>query len=243
MAADRGLVRFGDTDIEYEVRRSGRRKKTVQITVDGAGVQVTAPMNTPDSELQAIIRKRAAWILNHAHEAALKPAPKRFVSGETLPYLGRNVRLLVEVADVVSPEVRFDHWRFRLSVPAELEGEDRQRRIRRVIVDWYRERATQRLRSRVHRWWPRLGNGGEPKILVRDQRKRWGSCAPDGTLRFNWRVMMLEPSLVEYVVVHELVHLTVNNHSGDFWRMVASVLPDVERRRHRLREAGKSLPL
>ena len=243
MAADRGLVRFGDTDIEYEVRRSGRRKKTVQITVDGAGVHVAAPTATPDSELQAIVRKRAAWILNHAHEAALKPAPKRFVSGETLPYLGRNVRLVVDAADVVSPEVRFDHWRFRVSVPAGLEGEERQRRIHRAIVDWYRGRAEERLRSGVQRWWPRLGNGGEPKILIRDQRQRWGSCAPDGTLRFNWRVMMLEPSLVEYLVVHELVHLTVNNHSGNFWRMVAAALPDVEHRRRRLREAGKILPL
>ena len=243
MAADRGLVRFGDTDIEYEVRRSQRRKKTVQVTVDGAGVQVVAPAATPESELQAIVRKRAAWILNHAHEAALKPAPKRFVSGETLPYLGRNVRLVVEAADVVIPEVRFDHWRFRVSVPAGLEGEERQRRIRQVIVGWYRERAGQRLWAGVHRWWPRLGNGGEPRILVRDQRKRWGSCAPDGTLRFNWRVMMLEASLVEYVVVHELVHLSVKNHSQDFWRMLGAVLPDVEHRRRRLREAGKILPL
>ena len=243
MAANRGLVRFGDTDIRYEVRRSERRKKTVQITVDGSGVHVAAPRATSDSELQAIVHKRAAWILNHAREAALKPAPKRFVSGETLPYLGRNVRLVVEVADVVSPEVRFDHWRFRVSVPAGLEGEERQRHIHRAIVDWYRGRAEERLRSGVQRWWPRLGNGGEPKILIRDQRQRWGSCAPDGTLRFNWRVMMLEASLVEYVVVHELVHLSVKNHSQDFWRMLGAVLPDVEHRRRRLREAGKILPL
>ena len=107
----RGLVRIGDTDIEYDVRRSARRKKTVQITVDGAGVQVSAPKTTPESELQAIVRKRAGWILRNAQEAALKPSPKRFVSGETLPYLGRNVRLVVEVVDVPTPEVRFDHWR------------------------------------------------------------------------------------------------------------------------------------
>ena len=240
---NRGLVRFGDTNIEYEVRRSERRKKTVQITVDSAGVQVAAPAATPDSELQAIVRKRAAWILNHSAEAAFTPSPKRFVSGETLPYLGRNVRLIVEVAAVRIPEVRFDHWRFRVSIPAGLEGEDRCQRIRRVVVEWYKGRAADRLRSGVQRWWPRLGNGGEPQVLIRDQRQRWGSCAPDGTLRFNWRVMMLEPSLVEYVIVHELVHLSVNNHSDDFWRLLASVLPDVEQQRRRLREAGKALPL
>ena len=243
MVAERGMVHFGDATIEYEVRRSARRKKTVQITVNGAGVQVSAPTTTPDSELQAIVRKRVPWILKHAHEDALGPAPKRFVSGETLPYLGRNVRLVLDSKDVRAPEIRFDHWRFRVSISAGLEEEERYQRIRRVVVEWYRARADARLRSGVQRWWPRLGKGGEPQILIRDQRQRWGSCAPDGTLRFNWRVMMLEPSLVEYVIVHELVHLSVKNHSDDFWRMLASVLPDVEHRRRRLREAGKTLPL
>ncbi len=239
----RGLVRFGDADIEYQVRRSERRKKTVQITVDGTGVQVAAPLTTSDSELRAIVRKRAAWILNHATDAALGAVPKCFISGETLPYLGRNVKLIVDPADVRTPAVRFDHWRFRVSIPEGLEGEERYKLIHRALVDWYRNRAAERLRSGVQRWWSRLGNGGEAQILIRDQRQRWGSCAPDGTLRFNWRVMMLEASLIEYVIVHELVHLSVKNHSNDFWRMLASVLPDVEQRRQRLREAGKSLPL
>ena len=241
--ASRGLVRFGGATIEYEVRRSERRKKTVQITVDGGGVQVAAPVTTSDSELQAIVRKRAAWILNHAADGGLRPSPKRFVSGETLPYLGRNVRLVVESGDARTSEIRFDHWRFRISLPRGLEGEDRYQRIRRAVVDWYRGRAAERLGSGVQRWWPRLGNGGEPQILIRDQRQRWGSCASDGTLRFNWRVMMLEPLLIEYIVVHELVHLRIKNHSADFWRAMAGVLPDVEHRRRRLREVGKALPM
>jgi predicted metal-dependent hydrolase len=64
-------VRFGDTTIEYQVRRSQRRKKTVQITVDGAGVQVAAPVATPDDEIQAMVRKRAPWILRNAADAQL----------------------------------------------------------------------------------------------------------------------------------------------------------------------------
>ena len=243
MEAETGKVRFGDTTIEYQVHRSQRRKKTIQIAVDGGGVQVMAPATTPDSELQAIVRKRAPWILNHANKEALVVNPRRFISGETLPYLGRNVRLVVERNDGRTPEVRFDHWRFRVSIPDGLEGEERYKRIHNVVVDWYRARAAERLQSGVRRWWPRLGNGDEPRILIRDQRQRWGSCAPDGTLRFNWRVMMLEPSLVEYVIVHELIHLSVKNHSDDFWRFLARELPDMNRRRRRLKEVGKTLPL
>ena len=240
---ERDHVRFGDTTIEYEVRRSSRRKKTVQITVDGGGVRVAAPMTTPDGELQAIVRKRAAWILGHASGAMLEAAPKRFVSGETLPYLGRNVRIVVADADVRSPEVRFDHWRFRVAVPRSLDGGERYESIRRAVVGWYRGRAAERLAASVDRWWPRLGRGEKSRVLVRDQRQRWGSCSPDGTLRFNWHAMMLEPALIEYIVVHELAHLTHQNHSTGFWGLVSKAMPDAQRRRRRLREAGRMLPL
>ena len=236
-------VRYGNTTIEYEVRRSARRRKTVQITVDGGGVQVAAPMTTPDSELRAIVRKRAPWILGHASTAVLEAAPKRFVSGETLPYLGRNVRLVVESADAARPSVRFDHWRFRITVPETLRGEERYLLIRRAVVRWYRDRAAERLREAVERWWPRLGRGRTSRVLIRDQRQRWGSCAPDGTLRFNWRAMMLKPDLIEYVVVHELAHLTHRNHSTDFWALVSRAMPDEQQRRMRLREEGRVLPL
>ena len=241
---EQNSIRFGDTTIDYEVRRSKRRRKTVQITVGGSGVRVAAPMAMPDSELQAIVRKRAPWILSHASgEEMLKAAPKRFVSGETLPYLGRNVRLIVESADMKLPEVRFDHWRFQVTVPQTLNGDERYELIRRAIVGWYRTRAAERLTNVVELWWPRLRRGHMPQILVRDQRQRWGSCAPDGTLRFNWRLVMLPPALIEYVVVHELAHLTHRNHSTDFWGLVSTVMPDAQQRRQDLREAGRVLPL
>ena len=240
---DRDRVRFGNTTIEYEVRRSERRKKTVQITVDGAGVRVAAPMPTPAVELRAIVRNRAPWIISHASGVSLEAAPKRFVSGETLPYLGRNVRMIVDRADVRSPEVRFDHWRFRVTAPHGADEGESSERIRRAVATWYRARAAERLPAGVERWWPRLGRGAKPRVLIRDQRQRWGSCAPDGTLRFNWRAMMLEPALIEYVVVHELTHLTHQNHSPAFWRLVSVAMPDAQGRRRRLREAGRVLPL
>ena len=240
---ERDRVRFGNTTIDYEVRRSERRKKTVQITTDGGGVQVAAPMATPDSELRAIVRKRAPWILNQASGEMLEAAPKHFVSGENLPYLGRNVRMIVDTADVRSPKVRFDHWRFRVTVPKTLSDGERYESIRRAVVEWYRDRAAERLPNVVERWWPQLGRGEVSQILIRDQRQRWGSCAPDGTLRFNWRAMMLKLALIEYVVVHELAHLTHRNHSTDFWCLVSKAMPDAQRRRKSLRETGRALPL
>ena len=240
---ERSSVRFGTTTIEYDVRRSERRKKTIQITVDGGGVHVAAPVETSASELRAIVRKRAPWILRKASSAALEAPPKRFVSGETLPYLGRNVKIIVEPANVRSAQVRFDHWRFHITVPTGLSGEERYDAVRKPIVRWYRTRAAARLPELVDRWRPRLGLTGTCRVLIRDQKTRWASCAPDGTLRFNWRTMMVKPALIEYVVVHELTHLLHPNHSQNFWTAVTKHMPDAPDRRAALKHAGLELPL
>ena len=237
-------VRFGETTIEYQVRRSARRRKTVQISLEAGRVYVAAPAAIPDSELRAFVHSRAAWILDHIRDQKTRAAARPlFVNGEKLPYLGRSVRMIVRSADMREPTVRFDHWRFTVSAPRDLAGEERFDRIRDAFMEWYRERAAERLGAGVERRWPELGRGERQRILIRNQRRRWGSCAADGTLRFNWRIVMLRPSLIEYLVVHELAHLTVMNHSADFWGLMASVLPDAQVRRKQLREAGRCLPL
>ena len=161
--AELGRVQFGDATIEYDVQRSDRRKKTVQVTMDGGRVLVAAPSDTPHSKLEAIVRKRAPWILRQAPEAVLQVPCKRFVSGETLPYLGRNVRLIVEPADVPSPDVRFDHWSFRTAVPFGLDESKRYDGIRKAIVRWYRQRAAQRLPRTVEQWRKRMGLAGNAR--------------------------------------------------------------------------------
>ena len=85
------------------------------------------------------------------------------------------------------------------------------------LIEWYKSRAADKLAAGLERWWPKLGRGEKSRILIRDHRRQWGSCAADGTLRFNWRLVMTKPALIEYVVVHELAHLTHRNHSADFW--------------------------
>lgn len=240
---ERDSVRVGATVIEYEIRRSERRKKTVQIRIDGGAVRVAAPSATPDGELRAIVRKRASWILKRLAEAAPEAAEKRFVSGETLPYLGEQVPLVVDCGEALSPQIRLDRGRLRIVAPGDLEDGEREEQIRGAVVAWYGARAAERFPAAVDRWWPRLGCGEPSRVLIRDQRRRWGSCASDGTLRFSWRGMMLEPALIDYIVVHELAHLAQQNHSPDFWRLVTSALPDAQERRTRLREAGRTLPL
>jgi predicted metal-dependent hydrolase len=84
--------------------------------------------------------------------------------------------------------------------------------------------------------------GAEPSaVLIREQRKRWGSADAQGVLRFNWRVVQAPTRLVDYVVAHELVHLRYPNHTRGFWAALGQVMPDYERRREELRRLGRMM--
>jgi hypothetical protein len=124
--------------------------------------------------------------------------------------------------------------------PEGLEEASRREAVHRAVVGWYRERALEHLSGRADFWGRRLGYSAT-RVLVREQRTRWGSCSADGTLRFNWRLIMAAPELLDYVVVHELTHIRVRNHSAAFWRELAKAMPDHLLLRARLREFGRQL--
>ena len=238
---ERGEVTFGDARIKYELVRSPRRRKTIEVTVDEPGlVTVAAPVDTPPKQLEDTVRRRAGWILRHDGAASATLPPRRFVSGESLPYLGRSVRLTVRSTDKARVGIRFHHWQFDLDVPRSLQGEQRLEKVRAAVEAWYRKRAALELPPRVGRIASLLGV--HPKeVLIRYQRRRWASCAPDGTLRFNWRAVMAAPALLDYVVAHELAHLRVRGHTPAYWAVVAQAVPDYRLRRERLREVGPLL--
>ena len=90
----------------------------------------------------------------------------------------------------------------------------------------------------VARWQSKVSRKKPTQVLIRSQRKRWGSCSSDGSIRLNWRIIMAEPALIDYVVVHELAHLAVMDHSPRFWQQVERALPNYRTHRHRLNEIG-----
>jgi len=183
-----GAVQHGETRIEYTVVRSGRRRRTIGITLEDSGaVVVRAPLRASRAVVADVVARKAGWIVRKHGEVRQRP-------------------LAAEVMELGEEEMR-----------ATLE------------------RAQAVLEAAVERWAPVVGQ--KPgRVLVRNQKRIWGSCARDGTLRFNWRLLMLTPSLIDYVVVHELTHLRVRSHSREFWSAVAAVLPDFKEQRARLRE-------
>lgn len=227
-------VKFGHTAIEYRILRSGR-KITVSIAVDpAAGVVVTAPETATVQRLDQLVLQKATWIVEQLRRRQeLQPVlpAREFVSGETVRYLGRQYRLKVESGQ---PDVwvllrgAFLH----VHVPTAAQA-------RPALVSWYRYRTAHYLPRRIEFWAPRL-KIRSPQLIVSEPAKRWGSASP-GCIRVNWRIIQAPLILVDYVVLHELVHLVHKDHGPLFWAALGRAMPDYEDRKARLRVLGPRL--
>lgn len=104
----------------------------------------------------------------------------------------------------------------------------------------YREEARRKIEERVAFYHPLTG-GRYTSVTIRDQKSRWGSCSSRGTLSFNYRLIFAPLPVLDYVVVHELCHLTHMNHSREFWDKVASIMPEYKVHRQWLKDHGQEL--
>lgn len=218
-------------DLKFEVRRSARRK-TLELTVDRGGeLRVAAPPHAGGERLERFVRDNLFWLYTKLAEKDLlkKPmAQREFVSGEGFSYLGRSYRLLL--VDEQDVPLKLVGGRFRLRRSLARRGRDE-------IVRWYVQRAQAWLALRVAAWAQRMGV--KPTAVgVRDLGFRWGSCGSGGGVNFHWATILLPPSIVDYVIVHELAHLREANHTPVFWRIVTRALPDQGERRAWLAEHG-----
>ena len=225
--------------IEYTIVRSARRKKTMEITLDPErGVLVRSPARTPRKEIATLVQKRAAWILRRATEDVLRPAPRHFTDGETLLYLGGEIPIIAGTTAGRSTRVSLESGAFHITTPSDIPEEERTSESRAALERWYRNEAARLLPEVVARWQGRVGDKKPSHILIRNQRRRWGSCSSDGSIRLNWRIIMAESALIDYIVVHELAHLSVMDHSPRYWKRVERALPDYRALRKRLNEVG-----
>ncbi|HRY74792.1 MAG TPA: SprT family zinc-dependent metalloprotease [Methanoregulaceae archaeon] len=209
----------------HSVIRSRRRTLALEITGDG-DIVVRAPHRTPDSVIEGMIRKKEDWIARKVAEIRARPtpAPHEYVEGEMFLFLGGSYPLTFTDDGGCTIE-RLD----RLYVPRSMAPG-----IRSSLKRWYMQEAQKIVQERCA-YFSMVAGYDPASIDVTDARRRWGSCTSEGRINFSWRLVQAPLRIVDYVVVHELVHLRQPDHSAKFWRKVESVLPDYRERRAWLR--------
>ena len=220
--------------MDYTVIRSRRKTIAVEITKEG-GVLVRAPLKLARREVLAFVHQNRDWITRKLARAKVLQqgrTPRRFLEGETFPFLGEQHRLRYVAG---GEYLRQQNGEFLL-------GADLSPRAGDLFRTWYRARAREILEDRVEHFALRMGLTCR-SVRITDAKERWGSCNAAGSLNFAWRLVMAPPPVVDYVIVHELSHLAEMNHSRRFWGRVGRVLPDYAKRRKWLRENEHLLTL
>jgi predicted metal-dependent hydrolase len=220
--------------MDFNIIRSRRKTIAVEITKDGE-VLVRAPLRLARREVLAFVHQNDGWIARKLDQVrALKGqiTPRRFRDGESFPFLGEPHRLrFVAGADYLQKQ----DGEFQLGIDLSSRAGD-------LFRTWYRARAREILEDRVAHFALQIGLACR-SVRITDARERWGSCSAAGTLNFAWRLVMAPPPVIDYVIVHELVHLVEMNHSRRFWERLGRVLPDYAERRKWLRENEHLLTL
>jgi predicted metal-dependent hydrolase len=214
-------------DILIEKIVRSRRRTIALVITSEARLIVRAPLKASAKMIDDLIREKQGWIRKTV--AKMKQRPQAVVhayeEGEIFWFLGRAYPLHF-VDDGRAVIERTD----RLCVSLSLKPD-----IRHHLKHWYREEAEKEIRSRC--MWFSMTTGYSPaSVRISDARQRWGSCASTGGLNFSWRLIQAPLDIVDYVIVHELVHLKQHDHSNKFWAKVKEVMPDYEQRRKWLRE-------
>ena len=221
-----------DIQIDNLVRA---KRRTIALIVEQDGsLTVRAPRRATLNDIYGFIQEKTDWILRSREKLkAIKPIPKKaYVDGERFLFLGQEYEL--RLVPPQRPALKFDGG-FTLSTSAQERGE-------LAFTKWYKTQALTIFTERVNHY-ANLHGLIPKEVKVNSAKTRWGSCTSAGTLNFTWRLVMAPLEVIDYVVLHELAHLKVKNHSPRFWKLVESLCPDFKHHRKWLRDHGETMTL
>jgi len=212
--------------VDYTLIRTGR--KTLAIYIRDGVVEVRAPYKLSESEIIRFVAEKEQWInskLAIANQREQQRSQFTLDYGDTVIYLDKPYPIVARRGD----QIGFDNQQFYM--PEGLNSEQ----IKQASILIYRMIAKRDLTNKAISFGDMMGVM-PTAVKINAAKTRWGSCSAKHNLNFSWRLIMAPEEVVDYVVVHELAHITELNHSERFWQIVQSVLPDYRQRQAQLKQ-------
>jgi len=218
--------------IAYQLKESTRSTR-VRITVSQNGVTLVIPVGFPPRQAESFLLRNGDWVLQQLekHQERAAKAQRNTLPPDVILYEGTPLQVVVVEEMQRKSRSRVDAADGRLIVRVPVGA---AAAVPAGLETYLRGKAKQKIESEVISQAQRM-RVRPSSIIIRDQKTRWGSCSSRGTLSFNWRLIMVPPAVLQYVVVHELAHLVEPNHSSDFWSVVARYFPACKEARSWLR--------
>ncbi|MBL1261277.1 MAG: M48 family metallopeptidase [Thiotrichaceae bacterium] len=241
---ERGVFAYGEEIVHYDVIRKAAESNSDNAVINGKKpaktyrkviikvhpdqrVVATVPHDATSDAIQNAVLKRARWIWQRIKEFASQHnyvLPREYASGETQFYLGRRyvLTILNRPNEVTSVKL----LRGKLEVTLPHEDANRSKQVKALIDQWYLHHAKNIFHMRLQGVLPKATwVEGIPSFRIMAMKKQWGSCSTKGTLMLNPHLVKASKECIDYVILHELCHISEHNHSKKFWRLLTQVMP------------------
>jgi len=223
---------FGRTKIPFNLEFRPKRRLSITV-MPNRKVVVLAPEGQELDKILTLVKRRAGWIVkkrDYFEQFHPLAGEKRFVSGETHLYLGRQYRLKVRRRRESGVKLIGRYFLVAVEDPSD------RKMVKNALESWYIERAKKVFEGKVNDY---LKNHPSLKLAlnkmtIKRMEKRWGSCTKAGNIRLNLDLIKVSLYCIEYVIAHELCHLKIHDHSPAFYRLLRHLVPDWEKRKARL---------
>ncbi|KPK90624.1 MAG: hypothetical protein AMJ88_15760 [Anaerolineae bacterium SM23_ 63] len=223
---------YGKQQFVVNVVTADRKRLSITVHPD-LRITAKAPTGYEPEVIRQRLEKRASWIakqLDFFKGFQPLPTPRKFISGETHYYLGRQYRLKIKIGE--KARVRLIGRFFEMESP----NPDDRKKARALMLDWYSTHAKNLLLKRLDQYLPIFAKKGaaKPEVRFRHMTKRWGSSSASGVIMLNTELVKAPSHCIDYVIIHELCHLLYPHHDKKFYRLLGRILPDWEKRKERL---------
>ena len=232
MSPSHGTVTYGNEAITFNVLFVERKTMEIAVHPDSR-VVVKAPAGIDFAVVRKRVARRAGWIkrqLDYFRQFEPRTPGKSYIGGESHLYLGRQYRL--KVSSGGPDEVRLVRGYFHVVT----RGDATPDKVKSLLERWYAVKAAERFNESFARSWPHFAEISStiPRLQIRRMKKRWGSLSRGGVLTLNTDLIRAPRECIDYVITHELCHSRYHDHGPEFYRLLEKVMPDWEKRKHRL---------
>ncbi len=219
-----------DLDLTYIVAHS-RRRRTIGLKVNEDGLTVTLPHRLGVRHADQAVRDKQAWVIDRLEKMARRARPAlQGTDGEDIGWLGQTLTLTVHREDRVRTHIKRAGAALHVHIDQSLPPDMAASAVRSALHRWRKAEALTLMRPKLEAYAQQL-DARRPKVSIREQKRRWGSCSEDGSIRMNARLIGFDEALIDYVCAHEACHLKVMDHSPRFYAQLDKIMPD-----HRVRE-------
>jgi predicted metal-dependent hydrolase len=232
---------------EYQLNRSKKRRRSMEVRIRPEGiVEVQAPASYSMAVIEGFLRRKSDWVIAKLAVCCQRQALMQERSAQANRecfYLGKSYPVVLDVKPARWGRIVFSEDGWSVEVPDRIAEDARHSYVRTFMEKWFKSNALNILQERV-RHYAGLMDDAPEAVRIRSPRSLWGSCHPSKrVLHFNWKIVMAPIDVIDYLVVHELSHLKVANHSKRFWARVLAFCPQYKTSQAWLRRNGYELQL